>query len=141
MSIKYDGEGTFKIFQVGKGSDCSSKEDFQSVYAAQYDLLLQDGKDNAKRWKSKVEDIISCLNDWKKAHDSNNTAALHQKYRDHQSYESRTNSYKKRKMIATNHDLQEEIKQDAIKKLKIFGVSTKMNGWVHTARKIPNEEK
>ena len=47
MSIKYDGEGTCKIFQVGKGSACPSVGDFQSVHAVQYDLLLQDGKDNA----------------------------------------------------------------------------------------------
>eukprot|EP00957_Ditylum_brightwellii_P047876 3636569-Ditylum_brightwellii.AAC.1 len=124
MSIKYDGEGTFKIIQVGTGSDCSSEEDFQSVHVAQYNLLLQDGKDNAKNWKSKMEDMNSCLNDWKKAHDSNNTTALCQKCRDHQSYESRPNSNKKRKTIANNRDLREEIKQDAIKQLKTFGVLT-----------------
>eukprot|EP00957_Ditylum_brightwellii_P086877 6612283-Ditylum_brightwellii.AAC.1 len=33
-------------------------------------------------------------------------------------------------MIATNRDLQKEIKRDAIKQLKTFGVSTEMNGWV-----------
>eukprot|EP00957_Ditylum_brightwellii_P002117 163312-Ditylum_brightwellii.AAC.1 len=66
MSIKYDGGGIFKIFQVGKGSDCPSNEDFQSVHVAQYDLLLQDGKENAKYWMIKVEDMNYCLNDWKR---------------------------------------------------------------------------
>eukprot|EP00957_Ditylum_brightwellii_P071624 5445184-Ditylum_brightwellii.AAC.1 len=82
MSIKYDGEGSFEIFQVGQGSDCPSEEDFQSVHAVQCKMLLQDRKDNNKNWKNKVEDMNSCLNDWKKLDNSNNTTTLHKKYRD-----------------------------------------------------------
>eukprot|EP00957_Ditylum_brightwellii_P005649 431195-Ditylum_brightwellii.AAC.1 len=140
MSIKYDGEGIFEISQFGKGSDCPSEEDFQSVHTAQYNLLLQDGNDNAKNWKSKIEDMNSCLNGWKNACNSNNTTALCQNYRDQQSYESRTKSYKKRKTIANNQDLQKEIKQNAIKWLKIFGVPTEMNGQVRLTEEATNKK-
>eukprot|EP00957_Ditylum_brightwellii_P132183 10079043-Ditylum_brightwellii.AAC.1 len=41
-------------------------------------------------------------------------------------------------MIATNCDLQEEIKQNAIKQLKIFGVSTEMKRQVILVREATN---
>eukprot|EP00957_Ditylum_brightwellii_P158978 12100827-Ditylum_brightwellii.AAC.1 len=81
-----------------------------------------------------------CLEDWKNTCNSNNTTALYQKYRDHQSYESRTKSYKKRKTIAANQDLKKEIKQNAIKWLKTFGVSTEMNGWVRLTGEATNKK-
>eukprot|EP00957_Ditylum_brightwellii_P088216 6719805-Ditylum_brightwellii.AAC.1 len=41
-------------------------------------------------------------------------------------------------MIATNSDLQEEIKQDGIKCLKTYGMPTEMDGWVRLVEEAAN---